>query len=73
MDFSYTEEQLAMQETLQRYIARDYDFEQRRARSRSTLGYSAEAWNQYAELGLLALPFPEQFGGSAATPLTSCW
>ncbi len=63
MDFSYTEEQLAMQETLRRYIARDYDFEQRRALTRSTLGYSAEAWNQYAELGLLALPFPEQFGG----------
>jgi alkylation response protein AidB-like acyl-CoA dehydrogenase len=63
MDFSYTEEQLAMQETLRRYIARDYDFEQRRALARSTLGYSAEAWSQYAELGLLALPFPEQFGG----------
>jgi len=63
MDFSYTEEQLALQDTLQRFIARDYDFERRRAHARSTLGYSAEAWSQYAELGLLALPFPEEFGG----------
>ncbi|MGO9513539.1 MAG: acyl-CoA dehydrogenase family protein [Steroidobacteraceae bacterium] len=63
MDFSYTEEQLALQDTLQRFIARDYDFERRRALARSTLGYSAEAWGQYAELGLLALPFPEEFGG----------
>jgi len=63
VDFSYSEEQLALQDTLQRFIARDYNFERRRTLARSTLGYSAEAWSQYAELGLLALPFPEQFGG----------
>ena len=63
MDFRYTEEQMALQETLQRFIARDYDFERRRALARSALGYSAEAWSRYAELGLLALPFPEEFGG----------
>ena len=71
MDFSYSEEQLALQDTLQRFIARDYDFERRRALARSPLGYSAEAWAQYAELGLLALPFPKNSAGSAATPSTS--
>jgi len=63
VDFSYTEEQLALQDTLQRFIARDYDFERRRSLVRSPLGYSAEAWQQYAALGLLALPFSEEFGG----------
>ncbi len=63
MDFRYSEEQLALQDTLQRFISRDYDFERRRALARSALGFSAEAWGQYAELGLLALPLPEQFGG----------
>ena len=63
MDFRYSEEQLALQDTLQKFIARDYDFAHRRALSRSPLGYSAEAWDRYAELGLLALPFPEEFGG----------
>jgi alkylation response protein AidB-like acyl-CoA dehydrogenase len=63
VDFRYTEEQLALQETLRRFIARDYDFERRRALARSELGYSAEAWMQYANLGLLALPFPEEYGG----------
>ena len=63
MDFRYSEEQLALQDTLRRFIARDYDFERRRALARSPLGFSAEAWDQYAELGLLALPLPEQFGG----------
>jgi alkylation response protein AidB-like acyl-CoA dehydrogenase len=67
MEFNYSEEQLALQDTLQRFISRDYDFDKRRAHSKSTLGYSAEAWSQYAELGLLSLPFPEEFGGLGGT------
>ena len=63
MDFRLTEEQLALQETLRRFIAKDYDFERRRSLARSSLGYSAEAWEQLAELGLLGLPYPEEFGG----------
>jgi alkylation response protein AidB-like acyl-CoA dehydrogenase len=67
MDFRYTEEQLALQDTLQRFISRDYDFERRRALTRSPLGYSPQAWAQYAELGLLGLPFPEEYGGLSGT------
>ena len=63
MEFDYSEEQLALQDTLQRFVARDYDFDKRKAVLRSELGYSADAWQQYAELGLLALPLPEEFGG----------
>jgi alkylation response protein AidB-like acyl-CoA dehydrogenase len=63
MEFDYTEEQLALQDTLQRFISRDYDFDKRKAILRSELGFSAEAWKQYAELGLLSLPLPEAFGG----------
>jgi alkylation response protein AidB-like acyl-CoA dehydrogenase len=63
VDFRYSEEQLSLQDTLQRFISRDYDFERRRAFARSPLGFSSEAWDRYAELGLLALPFPEEFGG----------
>ena len=63
MDFTYSNEQLALQETLQRFIGRDYGFERRRELAGTALGFSADAWAQYAELGLLALPFPEEFGG----------
>jgi alkylation response protein AidB-like acyl-CoA dehydrogenase len=63
VDFNYSDEQIALQETLQRFIGRDYGFERRRELARSTLGFSAEAWAQYAELGLLSLPFPQDFGG----------
>ena len=67
MEFNYSEEQLALQDTLQRFISRDYDFDKRRAFSASPSGFSPEAWSQYAELGLLALPFPEDFGGLSGT------
>jgi alkylation response protein AidB-like acyl-CoA dehydrogenase len=63
MEFNYSEEQLALQDTLQRFISRDYDFDKRRKFAASTLGFSAQAWTQFAELGLLALPLPENFGG----------
>ena len=63
MEFNYSEEQLALQDTLQRFISRDYDFDKRRKFSVSSLGYSAEAWSQFADLGLLALPLPEDYGG----------
>jgi alkylation response protein AidB-like acyl-CoA dehydrogenase len=63
MEFDYTEEQLALQDTLQRFISRDYDFDKRKAILRSEPGFSTAAWKQYAELGLLSLPLPEAFGG----------
>ncbi len=63
MDFTYSNEQLALQETLQRFIGRDYGFDRRRELSKTALGFSADAWARYAELGLLALPFPEEVGG----------
>lgn len=63
MDFNLTEEQTAIQDSLKRYLAKDYAFEQRRALTKTPLGHSAEAWATYAELGILALPFPESAGG----------
>ena len=63
MDFNYNEEQLALQDTLRRFISKDYGFEQRRALAKSTEGFSRDHWRQFADLGILALPFPEDFGG----------
>jgi pimeloyl-CoA dehydrogenase small subunit len=67
MEFNYSEEQLALQDTLQRFISRDYDFDKRRAFSASSTGFSPQAWKQYADLGLLSLPFPEELGGLGGT------
>jgi len=63
MDFNYTEEQLALQDTLRRFIARDYAFEHRRELAKSADGFSRPAWKTFADFGILALPFHEDFGG----------
>jgi alkylation response protein AidB-like acyl-CoA dehydrogenase len=63
MDFDYTDEQRQLRDTLQRYIAKEYDFDARRKLARTELGYSREHWQAFADLGLLALTLPEAHGG----------
>src|SRR5262249_55507094 len=58
MDFDLTEEQRLLQESVGKLIADEYDFEKRKAYAREPDGYSEARWAQFAELGLLALPFP---------------
>lgn len=63
MNFNYSEEQLALQNSLRRFIDKEYRFEQRRILARSEAGFSRDVWAQFANLGLLALSFPEHCGG----------
>jgi alkylation response protein AidB-like acyl-CoA dehydrogenase len=65
MDFAFKEEQLQLADALKRWIARDYGFEARRAIVGSPAGTSEQAWATLAELGLTALPVPEEQGGFA--------
>ena len=60
------EEQRLLKESLDRLIGDRYAFEQRKTYGQSPEGWSRELWGQYAELGLLGLPFAESYGGSAA-------
>ncbi len=69
MDFDLSEEQRLIEESLDRLIADRYSFEQRQAYGRSAEGWSRELWAQYAGLGLLGLPFAEQYGGSGGGPV----
>lgn len=63
MNFNYKEEQQQFADALRRWIGRDYGFEQRHAIVASEKGVSDEAWATLAELGMTALPVPEQQGG----------
>jgi alkylation response protein AidB-like acyl-CoA dehydrogenase len=68
MDFSLTDEQRQFADALRRWTGRDYSFEQRKGILATPAGISADAWATLAELGMLALPLPEDaggFGGSA--------
>ncbi|MES1926991.1 acyl-CoA dehydrogenase [Salinisphaera sp. T31B1] len=63
MDFSYSDEQRMLKDMVDRVVADQYDFESRNAIVNSEAGFSADVWNQFAELGLLAVPFSEAAGG----------
>ena len=63
MDFSLSEEQLLLRESVQKYVADHGGVERHRRLSQSELGFDPEAWRAFAELGWLALPFSEVYHG----------
>jgi pimeloyl-CoA dehydrogenase small subunit len=69
LDFALSEEQRLLQDSLSRLLQRSYSFEQRKEYQRSATGWSDDIWRQYAEMGLLALPFHERHGGLSGTPV----
>jgi alkylation response protein AidB-like acyl-CoA dehydrogenase len=62
MNFSLTEEQQLLADSLARFVERDYSFE-RRSSIIHGAGTSDAAWATLAELGVLALPLPAEHGG----------
>lgn len=67
MDFKLTEEQQMLQETAARLVRDTYTFDKREKASASDTGFSPEFWQQMGELGLTAIPFPEELGGFGGT------
>lgn len=63
MDFALNEIQQMLQDSAAKFVRNDYGFEVRSEYSQSELGYSEKHWQLFAELGWLALPFPEEYGG----------
>lgn len=63
MDFSLTEEQTVLRDSINKYISNDYPFDARRALAADDRGYSLEHWRSFAELGWLTIPFAEALGG----------
>lgn len=63
MDFDFSEDQRLLKDSVDRLIADRYAFESRKHFIKEPNGWSAEMWAQYAELGLLGLPFSEDLGG----------
>ena len=63
MNFDYNEEQQLLADSIRRFIARDYGFDARKAIVASREGYSREAWETFAGIGLLGLPFSADLGG----------
>ena len=67
MDFSFTEEQSLLQDSVQRFVQNSYEFEARQKLIKTEEGFSRDNWSSFAELGWLALPFAEESGGFGGT------
>ena len=63
MDLAYTTEQDMLAESIQRFIATEYDLTTRKNLVASDLGYSTQHWQTFAELGWLGMSIPEAYGG----------
>ena len=63
MDFSLSDEQSLLKDSVERFVQNDYDFDRRRKVMAEEEGFSRANWKQFAELGWLAIPFSEEDGG----------
>jgi pimeloyl-CoA dehydrogenase small subunit len=68
MDFDLSDEQRMLQDSVQRLLAEQCSFEQRHA-VLAQPDAGAALWGQFAELGLLGLPFAEADGGFGGGPV----
>src|SRR5450756_1468427 len=66
MDLTLSDEQRLLRESVDRFITETYDADHRRRTAGDPLGFSRPIWKQFAELGWLALPIGEDFGGLGA-------
>ena len=63
MDFSLSDVQTMLADSIEKFLANDYSFDVRQKYVASNLGYSPEVWKTFAELGWTAVPFAEEDGG----------
>jgi alkylation response protein AidB-like acyl-CoA dehydrogenase len=69
MDFSLTEIQSMLADSVEKFIRNDYDFETRQKYAGSETGYSADVWQTFSDLGWTAVSLSEEDGGFDGGPL----
>lgn len=71
MDIEFSDEQVQLRNSIQRLLQHKYGFDERTRIVRSEEGWSRKHWDSFAELGLLAAPLSEDFGGLGEGPLAT--
>ena len=69
MDFSLSEEQQLLKDSITQFVDKDYLFDVRQKNIKSELGYSSDFWKTFADLGWLGMPFSESDGGYDGGPI----
>ena len=63
MDLTPSDEQRLLRESADRFVNETYTADHRRKVTSDPLGFSADIWKKFADLGWLALPIAEAHGG----------
>ena len=63
MDLTLSDEQRLLRESADRFVSETYTADRRRKLANEPHGFSADIWKQFADLGWLALPIDEAYGG----------
>ncbi len=63
MEFSLNPEQQQLNDSLRRYLDKNYTFDARRRQLQTADGFSTTHWQAFAEFGLLGIGMPEAAGG----------
>lgn len=69
MNFDLNEEQRMLKDAVDRLVLDQYAFDQRARYQVQADGWSRRLWAQFADLGLLGLPFSEEDGGFGTGPV----
>ena len=69
MDFSLSEEQQLLKDSITTFVDKDYLFDIRQKNIKTDLGYSSDFWKTFADLGWLGMPFSESDGGFNGGPI----
>ncbi|MEN9437925.1 MAG: hypothetical protein RIR09_2580, partial [Pseudomonadota bacterium] len=68
MDFDFSDDQIQLGDAVRKWVDKGYTFERRKSIEKAG-GFSREAWNELAELGLCGLYVPEEHGGLGMGPV----
>ncbi|MEP6548424.1 MAG: acyl-CoA dehydrogenase [Gammaproteobacteria bacterium] len=69
MDFEFSDEQRQLHEAVERYLSEQYGFDRYRSIKGSAAGWDTSIWRGLAELGVLGITVPPEFGGLGFGPL----
>ena len=69
MDFTLSEEQQLLKDSVDRFVREEYELNKRRALVATDEGFSRAHWAMMAELGWLGAALPEEYGGIGGGPL----
>jgi alkylation response protein AidB-like acyl-CoA dehydrogenase len=71
MDLSFSDEQTMLRDSVDKYLTKHGSFDKQQAMVKSEQAFSPQIWSDFADMGLMAVPFSETLGGLDGTIVDS--